>query len=59
MRMLAGRWTVEFLRELNFDLAFVSAAGVTLDAGLTTSPVRSARSQRARSRTEEQRAPAA
>ena len=37
MRMLAGRWTVEFLRELNFDLAFVSAAGVTLDAGLTTS----------------------
>ena len=37
MRMLAGRWTVEFLRELNFDVAFVSAAGVTLDAGLTTS----------------------
>jgi DeoR family fructose operon transcriptional repressor len=37
MRMLAGRWTVEFLHDLNFDLAFVSAAGVTLDAGLTTS----------------------
>jgi DeoR/GlpR family transcriptional regulator of sugar metabolism len=37
MRMLAGRWTVEFLHELNFDLAFVSAAGLTLDAGLTTS----------------------
>ena len=37
MRMLAGRWTVEFLDELNFDTAFVSAAGVTLDAGLTTS----------------------
>jgi len=37
MRMIAGRWTVEFLRELNFDVAFVSAAGVTLDAGLTTS----------------------
>jgi DeoR/GlpR family transcriptional regulator of sugar metabolism len=37
MRMLAGRWTVEFLHELNFDTAFVSAAGVTLDAGLTTS----------------------
>ena len=33
MRMLAGRWTVEFLAELNFDVAFVSAAGVTLDAG--------------------------
>jgi DeoR family fructose operon transcriptional repressor len=37
MRMLAGRWTVEFLHELNFDVAYVSAAGVTLDAGLTTS----------------------
>ena len=37
MRMLAGRWTVEFLHGLNFDVAFVSAAGVTLDAGLTTS----------------------
>jgi DeoR/GlpR family transcriptional regulator of sugar metabolism len=37
MRMLAGRWTVEFIHELNFDIAFVSAAGVTLDAGLTTS----------------------
>ena len=37
MRMLAGRWTVEFLSELNFDVAFVSAAGVTLDQGLTTS----------------------
>jgi DeoR/GlpR family transcriptional regulator of sugar metabolism len=37
MRMLAGRWTVEFLRELNFDVAYVSAAGLTLDAGLTTS----------------------
>ena len=23
MRMLAGRWTIEFLAELNFDLAFV------------------------------------
>jgi DeoR/GlpR family transcriptional regulator of sugar metabolism len=37
MRMLAGRWTVEFVAELNFDVAFVSAAGLTLDAGLTTS----------------------
>jgi DeoR/GlpR family transcriptional regulator of sugar metabolism len=37
MRMIAGRWTVEFIGELNFDTAFVSAAGVTLDAGLTTS----------------------
>ena len=37
LRLLAGRWTVEFLHELNFDTAFVSAAGLTLDAGLTTS----------------------
>jgi len=37
MRMIAGRWTVEFIGDLNFDTAFVSAAGVTLDAGLTTS----------------------
>jgi DeoR/GlpR family transcriptional regulator of sugar metabolism len=37
MRMLAGRWTVEFISDLNFDTAFVSSAGVTIDAGLTTS----------------------
>ena len=37
MRMLAGRWTVDFIGDLNFDTAFVSAAGLTLDAGLTTS----------------------
>ncbi len=36
-RMLTGRWTSEFIRRLNFDSAFVSAAGITLDAGLTTS----------------------
>jgi len=36
MRMLAGRWTVEFLSELHFAVAFVSAAGVSLDQGLTT-----------------------
>jgi DeoR/GlpR family transcriptional regulator of sugar metabolism len=36
MRMLAGRWTVEFLAGLNFAVAFVSAAGLTLDQGLTT-----------------------
>ena len=37
MRMLAGRWTVEFLSQLNFDGAYVSAAGITLKEGLTTS----------------------
>jgi DeoR/GlpR family transcriptional regulator of sugar metabolism len=36
-RTLTGRWTSEFIRRLNFDIAFVSAAGITLDAGLTTS----------------------
>ena len=36
-RAVSGRWTVDFLRELNFDIAFVSAAGLTPDAGLTTS----------------------
>jgi DeoR/GlpR family transcriptional regulator of sugar metabolism len=37
MKMIAGRWTVEFVSALNFDVAFVSAAGLTLDEGLTTS----------------------
>ncbi|MDA0168521.1 DeoR/GlpR family DNA-binding transcription regulator [Solirubrobacter taibaiensis] len=37
MRMFAGRWTTDFLAGLNFDAAFVSAAGLTLEAGLTTS----------------------
>lgn len=37
MRMLTGRWTVEFLERLHFDIAFISGAGVTLEAGLTTS----------------------
>jgi DeoR family fructose operon transcriptional repressor len=36
MRMIAGRWAVEFLAQLNFALAFVSAAGISLDQGLTT-----------------------
>jgi DeoR/GlpR family transcriptional regulator of sugar metabolism len=37
MRVLSGRWTVDFLAELNIAVAFISAAGVTLDQGLTTS----------------------
>ena len=37
MKMIAGRWTIEFVSQLNFDLAFVSAAGLTLEEGLTTS----------------------
>ncbi len=37
MRVLIGRWTVEFLVELNLATAFISAAGITLEHGLTTS----------------------
>ena len=37
MRVLTGRWTVEFLAELNIAVAFISAAGVSLEHGLTTS----------------------
>src|SRR3954452_18022775 len=37
MRLLAGRWTTDFLAGLNFELAFCSSAGLTLDSGLTTS----------------------
>jgi DeoR family fructose operon transcriptional repressor len=37
MRVLTGRWTVDFLAELNIAVAFISAAGVTLEQGLTTS----------------------
>ncbi len=37
MRTLTGRWTVDFLSELNLATAFISASGVTLDKGLTTS----------------------
>jgi DeoR/GlpR family transcriptional regulator of sugar metabolism len=37
MRLIAGRWAAEFLAGLNVDIAFISAAGVTLEQGLTTS----------------------
>src|SRR5262249_33856391 len=37
MRVLTGRWTVDFLVELNIAVAFISAAGITLEHGLTTS----------------------
>jgi DeoR/GlpR family transcriptional regulator of sugar metabolism len=36
-RTITGRWTTEFIRRLNLDVAFVSSAGATLEAGLTTS----------------------
>jgi DeoR family fructose operon transcriptional repressor len=36
MRMITGRWTIEFLSQLNFAVAFVSCAGLTLEKGLTT-----------------------
>ena len=37
MRVLTGRWTIDFLAGLDFAAAFVSAGGITLDHGLTTS----------------------
>jgi DeoR family fructose operon transcriptional repressor len=37
MRLIAGRWAIEFLTDLNIDIAFISAAGITLEQGLTTS----------------------
>jgi DeoR/GlpR family transcriptional regulator of sugar metabolism len=37
MRLIAGRWAIEFLAGLHIDVAFLSAAGVTLEQGLTTS----------------------
>src|SRR3954451_24035933 len=37
MRVLTGRWTVDFLVELNISMAFISAAGISLEHGLTTS----------------------
>src|SRR4051794_3768826 len=37
MRLLSGRWTTDFLSGLHFEIAFCSCAGVTLEAGLTTS----------------------
>jgi DeoR/GlpR family transcriptional regulator of sugar metabolism len=37
MRLISGRWAREFLAGLNVDIAFISAAGVTLEKGLTTS----------------------
>ena len=36
LRMIGGRWAVEFLAGLNIETAFVSAGGVTLEQGLTT-----------------------
>lgn len=36
LRMIGGRWAVEFLQQLNFATAFISAAGLTLEQGLTT-----------------------
>jgi DeoR/GlpR family transcriptional regulator of sugar metabolism len=36
LRMIGGRWTVEFLGELNFATSFISAIGITPEAGLST-----------------------
>jgi DeoR family fructose operon transcriptional repressor len=50
-RAVTGPWTIDFIARLRFDVAFISAAGITLEAGLTTarSPIadvlRAARAQ--------------
>jgi DeoR family fructose operon transcriptional repressor len=36
LRMIGGRWTVEFLSGLNFATSFISAIGISPDAGLST-----------------------
>ncbi|MFV0252793.1 MAG: DeoR/GlpR family DNA-binding transcription regulator [Beutenbergiaceae bacterium] len=36
LRIATGRWTEQFLRELNYSAAFVSCAGADLDFGVTT-----------------------
>jgi DeoR family fructose operon transcriptional repressor len=36
LRLIGGRWTVEFIAELNLETAFISGLGLTLDNGLTT-----------------------
>lgn len=36
MRIISGGWTEEFLGRLHFQAAFVSAAGLSLERGLTT-----------------------
>jgi DeoR/GlpR family transcriptional regulator of sugar metabolism len=36
LRMIGGRWTVEFLGALNFATSFISAIGITPERGLST-----------------------
>src|SRR5258706_4254484 len=36
MRLISGGWTEDFLSRLHFQAAFISAAGLSLERGLTT-----------------------
>ena len=36
LRLIGGRWTVEFIARLNLETAFISGLGLTLDNGLAT-----------------------
>lgn len=36
LMLIGGRWTVEFIRRVQLEVAFVSGAGLTLDYGLAT-----------------------
>lgn len=37
MRAIAGTWTIKFLESMHFTIAFISAAGISINGGLTTS----------------------
>lgn len=37
--MLSGEWTLDFLKKINIDSAFISAAGVSANRGVTSSDV--------------------
>jgi DeoR/GlpR family transcriptional regulator of sugar metabolism len=36
LMLIGGRWTVEFIRRIQLEVAFISGAGLTLDHGLAT-----------------------
>lgn len=37
MRAIAGTWTIKFLESMHFTISFISAAGISVSGGLTTS----------------------
>ncbi|GAI86741.1 unnamed protein product, partial [marine sediment metagenome] len=37
--MLCGKWTIDFLERLNINSAFISAAGISDEMGITSSDI--------------------